>query len=92
MRHAGVDLLAVTAGENHIPFCFDLVGRSIGAEGDRRLIRGAVTVGIVGYVLKQIKQPAGAIELRMMGADGQRISSDAGVESHVGGQDDDSCL
>ena len=92
MRDSGVDLLAVTAGEDHMPFRLDLVGRSIGTEGDRRLIGGAVTVGIVGYVLKQIEQPAGAIELRVMGTDGQRLSSYAGIESNVGGQDDDSRL
>ena len=34
----GVDLLAVTAGENHVPLGFDLIGRTIGAEGDRGLI------------------------------------------------------
>lgn len=92
MRLASFDLLAVAAGENHIAFCFNLVCRSIGAEGDRRLVRGAATVGIIGYVLKQVKQAAGAIELCMMGMDGQRVSPDTRVESHVGGQDDDSCL
>ncbi len=92
MRGSGVDLLPIAAGEDHMPFRHDLVGRSIGAEGDRRLIRGAVRVAIVGDVLKQKEHPAGAIELRMMGTDGQRVSVDAGIESHVGGKDDDSGL
>ena len=92
MRDPGIDLLPVTAGENHMPFRLDLVSRSIGAEGDGRLIRGRVAVGVVGYVLKKIEQPAGAIELRMMGTNRERISPHAGIESHVGGQDHDSRL
>ena len=49
-------------------------------------------VAIVGDVPKQKEQPAVAIELRMMGTDSQRVSVDAGIESHVGGKDDDSGL
>ena len=92
MRGSAVDLLPVATGEDHMPFRQNLVSRSIGAEGDRRLIRGAVRVAIVGDVLKQKEHPAVAIELRMMGTDSQRISVDAGIESHVGGEDDDSGL
>ncbi len=39
MRDPGVELLPVTAGEDHMSLRLDLVGGSIGAEGDRRLIR-----------------------------------------------------
>ena len=69
MRDPGVDLLPVAPGEDHVPLRQNLVSRPIGAEGDRRLIRGAVRVAIVSDVLKQIEQPAGAIELRVMGTD-----------------------
>src|ERR1700722_4959969 len=51
-----------------------------------------MTVGIVGYILKQVEQPGAPIVLRVMGADLQRVSSYAGTEGHVGGQDDDSGL
>ena len=69
MRLSGVDLLALAPFEDHIALRLDLVGRPIGTEGDRCLIRRAVAVGIVGHVLEKIEQPAGAIELRMTGAD-----------------------
>ena len=92
MRDPGVDLLPVAAGKDHMSLRLDLVGGSIGTEGDGRLIRGAVTIGIVGHVLKKIEQPADAIELRMMGTHRERASPNAGIESHVGSQDHDSRL
>jgi hypothetical protein len=51
-----------------------------------------VRVAIVGDILKQKEHPAVAIELRMMGTDRERVSVDTGIESHVGGKDDDSGL
>ena len=46
-------------------------------------------VAIVGDILKQKEHPAVAIELRMVGTDSQQVSVDAGIESHVGGKDND---
>ena len=37
-RRSAVDLLPITPGEDHMPFRQNLVSRSVGTEGDRRLI------------------------------------------------------
>jgi hypothetical protein len=89
VRDAGIDLLAVILGQNYVSLGQDLVRRSVGAEGDGCLIRRAVAVGVVGFILQEVEQPAVAIELGVMGTNGQGAASHAGIEGHVGGQDDD---
>src|ERR1700747_2715052 len=67
-RDSAVDLLPIAALEDHMPFRPNLISRSIGTEGDRRLIGGAVVVAIVGDVPKEKQNPAIAIELGLRGS------------------------
>jgi len=65
MRHAGVDLLAVAAVRTTClaPRSCTPIHRT---ERDRRLVRRAVAIGIVGYILKKKSGRLVRSKLRMM--------------------------